>query len=318
MDHDLYEFSALPGRPRWRWSGGQGLAACAIVFLEHWEAVPAEGSLRDPRFVGEYGSFSPDYRSWTQREYGLRIGVHRVLDALREVGIRPAIAANAMVLERMPDLVARLNAQGCEWIAHGLASTRMMHARMTLEEQRRHIRASLAGIRRATGAQPKGWVSQDWGTTPQTPALLADEGLRFTLDWTNDDQPYRLRTTPPVTSIPMSAEWDDVQCQWLRNLSPRTHSQLVIDAFGQLHRECAETSRAAVFGLAIHPWVSGMPSRIAGLRETLRAIATHTDVWWTDPGSMQADFALSVPDRSADLQPDTDERSPTDDADKPS
>ena len=45
------------------------------LFLEHWDFVAADDARKDPRMVGEFGSFNPDYRSWTQREYGLRIGI---------------------------------------------------------------------------------------------------------------------------------------------------------------------------------------------------------------------------------------------------
>lgn len=36
---------------------------------------------------------------------------------------------------------------------------------------------------------------------------------RYSLDWCNDGQPYALTTTPSLLSVPLSAEWDDVQCQ---------------------------------------------------------------------------------------------------------
>ena len=96
MDHAIYAYSALPRRPAWLWPQGAGRASFGGLFLEHWEFMPLDGALRDPRMVGEFGSFSPDYRSWTQREYGLRVGIFRVIEALREAGIRPAVAANAM------------------------------------------------------------------------------------------------------------------------------------------------------------------------------------------------------------------------------
>ncbi|NBT92849.1 MAG: hypothetical protein EBT37_09725 [Betaproteobacteria bacterium] len=73
MDHSIYAYSALPQRPAYPWPAGRGLAAYVVLFLEHWELLPPEGSRRDPRMVGEFGSFTPDYRSWSQREYGLRV-----------------------------------------------------------------------------------------------------------------------------------------------------------------------------------------------------------------------------------------------------
>ena len=286
MDHSIYAYSALPLRPAYPWPAGQGLAAYVVLFLEHWELLPPEGSRRDPRMVGEFGSFTPDSRSWSQREYGLRVGIFRVIDALRTAGIRPVIAANAMAVERLPGLVAQFQDWGCDWLAHGLAATRMMHSNMPLDEQRQHIAASIAALTHATGVQPLGWLSQDWGTTPDTPQLLAEAGIRYTLDWCNDDQPYWLDSSPALLSVPLSAEWDDVQCQWLRQVSPRDHADLAVAAFDRLHRECAMNQRAAVFGLGLHPWLCGMPSRIAALRSLLARLRAYPDVHWTTPGAL--------------------------------
>lgn len=288
MDHALYNYSALPTRQRFDWAEGSRLAAFAVLFLEHWELMPETGALRDPRMVGEFGSFTPDYRSWSQREYGLRVGVFRVIDALRQAGVRPVIAANAMAVRRLPGLVDRFNDWGCEWLAHGISATRMMHSGMSLAVQRACISESISAIERATGQCPRGWVSQDWGTTPDTFSLLAEAGIRYTLDWTNDDQPYWMRTEPALLSIPLSSEWDDVQCQWLRNIEPREHANLAVAAFERLRLECEQHQRAAVFGLSIHPWLSGMPSRVQALRTLLGRIGAHPQVHWTAPGALLA------------------------------
>ena len=310
MDHDLYRYRArtpLPEKPQTRVGlegvaapgdrraagsatsfhrGALALRAYVVLFLEHWEAEPPAEQLRDPRFVGEYGSFTPDYRSWTQREYGLRIGFFRVLDALRAAGIRPAVAAHARAAQRVPQLVAALQVSGCEWVAHGLAATQLMHSRMTLQAQRDHIHESLDSLQAVVGTRPKGWLSQDWGTTPHTFELLAEAGVRYTLDWCNDDAPYHLMTEPALTAVPLSAEWDDVQCQWLRQLSPRQHAALTLQAFDRLRQECQEAQRPAVFGLSLHPWVSGMSSRIGVLRRLLDDLRARDDVQWCLPGSL--------------------------------
>jgi allantoinase len=283
MDHSLYSYSALPARAAPAASAA-GLSAYVVVCLEHWEALQPEGAVRDPRFVGEFGSFTPDYRSWTQREYGLRIGVFRVLQALRDAGLRPAVAANARAVERLPRLVAELNAWGCEWIGHGLSANVMMHSRMSRAQQRAHIAQSLDTVERHAGKRPSGWLSQDWGTTPETFDLLAEAGVRYTLDWCNDDQPCRM--TPPLVALPLSAEWDDVQCQWLRNLTPRAHADVALQAFDRLRAECEQHRAGAVFGLALHPWVCGMSSRIGPLRELLRALRSREAVCWAAPGEI--------------------------------
>jgi allantoinase len=301
MDHSLYPYSALPQRPASPLPAG--LQCYVLLCLEHWHALPPEGALKDPRFVGEFGSFSPDYRSWTQREYGLRIGLFRVLDALDAAGLRPAVAINGALLERMPELVENLARRGCQWLGHGWAANALMHTRMSVQAQREHIAKCLQAFERYLGQAPLGWLSQDWGTTPDTPALLGEAGIDHTLDWINDDQAYLMHThtpgQPPLVAVPLSAEWDDVQCQWLRNLSPRAHAQLVLRAFDQLRSECAGANRQAVFGLALHPWVCGMSSRIGALRWLLGELTARRDVCWTTPG----EIALHARHAGISIQP---------------
>jgi peptidoglycan/xylan/chitin deacetylase (PgdA/CDA1 family) len=285
MDHAHHDYRAsgpLPAGP----PQGQGwpLRVYVLLVLEHWEAQPAPEDLRDPRMVGEFGSFTPDWRSWSQREYGLRIGVFRVLDALRDAGLTPAVAAHARVLQRLPRLVQTLQDRGVEWVAHGESATRMMHARMPVDEQRSMIETSVATVTQATGRRPAGWLSQDWGTTPDTFRLLAQAGLRYSLDWTNDDAPFALHTEPAMTAVPLSAEFDDVQGQWMRQLTPHQHADLVLTGFRRLRDEALAGSAGKVFGLALHPWLCGMSSRIGALRSLLRELAATPGVQWTAPG----------------------------------
>lgn len=277
MDHPHYRYSALPLRePE---DQAPVLHLFVVLYLEHWDFEPPEGSVRDPRFVGEFGSFSPDYRSWSQREMGLRIGVFRLIEALRQRAIVPAVAASSLVLPRVPQVLQQLQELGAQWLGHGLAATRLMHASQSVDEQRAQIAASLQALAQHTGSAARGWLSQDWGTSVHTYGLLADAGVHYTLDWGNDDQPYWLE--PAGTSrrrllaVPLSSEWDDVQAQWFRPLEPAQHARQIQQAAERLAGECQTNGRSAVMGLGLHPWLWGMPSRVRYLRELLDALA-HT------------------------------------------
>jgi hypothetical protein len=114
--------------------------------------------------------------------------------------------------------------------------------------------------------------------------LLAEAGMRYVADWGNDDQPYFLQTEPPLLSIPNQAEWDDVQMIWHRKVHPRIWRDTVLDAFVQLHADGA--SSGTVFGLHIHPWLSGQPHRIATLESVVDRIAAASNVWRTTAGSV--------------------------------
>jgi peptidoglycan/xylan/chitin deacetylase (PgdA/CDA1 family) len=294
MDHPHYRYSPLPARPRWTWPNGARLAVCVLLYLEHWELQPPEGAHRDPRYVGEFGSWFPDYRTWTQREYGNRVGVFRVLEVLDALRIVPAVPVNAMAIERYPRLVYELGRRGAEFLGHGISASRMLTSRLTEAEERDVIGQSLDAIEHATGARPRGWVSPDFGESTRTPQLLAEVGLRYVLDWPNDDQPYRLTTAPPLVSIPNQSEWDDVQLLWLRRIAMPRYPALLAQACAALCAEGEQSARVLTIGL--HPWLVGMASRVRYLREALEAITGREGVWFAAPGEIAdaADSALAA------------------------
>lgn len=290
MDHPHYRYSALPLRePE---DQAPVLHLFVVLYLEHWDFEPPEGSVRDPRFVGEFGSFNPDYRSWSQREMGLRIGVFRLIEALRERAIVPAVAASSLVLPRVPQVLEQLQELGAQWLGHGLAATRLMNASQSVDEQRAQIAASLQALARHTGSVARGWLSQDWGTSVHTYGLLADAGVHYTLDWGNDDQPYWLEpagtSARRLLALPLSSEWDDVQGQWLRHVEAPAHAALILAGAQRMARECLAQGRSAVMGLGLHPWVWGMPSRITHLRRLLADLQNIEGLLPTSPDDLYA------------------------------
>jgi peptidoglycan/xylan/chitin deacetylase (PgdA/CDA1 family) len=160
----------------------------------------------------------------------------------------------------------------------------MLSSTMSADEEGRAIAQSLDVIERTSKTRPTGWIGQDYGESTVTPSLLAEAGLQYVADWGNDDQPYRLNTTPPLVSIPNQAEWDDLQMIWHRKVHPAIWRDTVLEAFTQLHADGA--SSGTVFGLHIHPWLTGAPHRIAYLEEVVTKIASAPDVWRTTAGGI--------------------------------
>ena len=286
MDHDLYPFSALPDRPPLRWPGGARVAFTVTLHLEHWELDPPAAAVRDPRFKDPMGDFRPDYRAYTLREYGNRVGIFREFEALDRHGIRPTVAANATACERYPYLVEECLRRGWEFAAHATHATRMVTAKLDEARERELIARSVDAVAAATGARPRGWVAQDFGETVRTPRLLAEAGLDYVADWPNDDQPYRMATEPALVSIPCQAEWDDVQLLWHRRVFSHRYPVLVAEALSVLNEEAAGSGR--YFGLGLHPWLIGMPHRIRYLNEALDRIAGFDSLWQATLGEVAA------------------------------
>ncbi len=284
MDHALYAYSPLPTRPRFVWPDGARVASCVVLYLEHWELEPPADAVRDPRFKDIYGTFTPEYRAYTWREYGNRIGVFRVLDLLDRYGLKANVAAGSAVAEFYPALIDACLDRGAEFIAHGNHATRMLTSRMSEAEERDFIAASIDALHRATGTRPEGWAGQDYGESTRTPSLLAEAGLTHVIDWPNDDQPYAMTIGRPFISIPNQSEWDDVQLLWHRRLLTPRYPEIIGEAFETLWEEGAVSGR--FFALHLHPWLIGMPHRIRYLDEALRNLAAYDQVWRTTTGEV--------------------------------
>jgi allantoinase len=277
MDHPHYPYLATPMRARIEWPGGARLAASVVLYVENWELHPPADAHRDPRLSDPAGYFAPDYRTYSWREYGNRVGIFRILALLDSLNIPFTVALNAAVCRRMPGLIVELRGRNCEFAAHGDHATRMLTSKMSAASERAAIDLSLETIESATGVRPVGWIGQDYGESHRTPTLLAEAGLLYVADWPNDDQPYLMGGG--LISIPNQAEWDDVQTLWHRRVPLARYAVMVEDAFRQLHLEGESSGR--FFGLHLHPWLLGAPHRFQQLVRLLTRLRSEPEVWWT-------------------------------------
>lgn len=287
-DHDLYRHSPLPERAPLRWPDDARVALIVFLYFETWEIDPRD-AIYDKRHDGVIGGLFPNYKSWSQYEYGNRVGIVRVLDLLDRHHLPVTVAANSGACAKYPYLVGEFRRRDYEFAAHGAFATRMLSSRMSEAEERAAIKASLDGVERAAGTRPRGWVGQDYGESAVTPRLLAEAGLQYVADWGNDDQPYLLQTQPPLLSIPNQAEWDDVQMIWHRKVHPAIWRDTAAEAFARLHQDGAASG--TVFGLHIHPWLLGQPHRIGYLQAAVEKIAAAPQVWRTTAGGIAEHMA---------------------------
>jgi peptidoglycan/xylan/chitin deacetylase (PgdA/CDA1 family) len=288
MDHALYPFRAAAQRAGLDWPGGARVAFAPVVHLEHWPLHPTPGGYTDPRFRDPYGKFQPDYRTHSWREYGTRIGIFRIFEVLDRYGMTATMAVNSDSVSRYPNLIDEALRRGWEIAAHGGAADAIVTSDMPAEAERDLIARSLDTLHAATGARPRGWIAQDFSESTRTLDLLAEAGLDWVAHWPNDDQPYWMRTQPPLVSVPQLSELDDVECLWHRRVPTPRWPAMLTEALRVL---AGEGGRTAVIGL--HPWLFGMPHRIRYLDEGLAQAARTDGVWATRVGDIAAHFRKS-------------------------
>ena len=87
-DHALYPWSALHERAPVKWRRGS-VAVWVCISLEWFPITPSDTPFRAP---GHMATAYPDFRHYTARDYGNRIGAWRFLDALLKAGAQASFA----------------------------------------------------------------------------------------------------------------------------------------------------------------------------------------------------------------------------------
>lgn len=276
MDHDLYPWSNMFARPKIAWPGGAKVALWITAALEYFPLTPGDGPFRAP---GHMVTPYPDYRTYTIRDYGNRVGIFRIFRVLDRLGLTASAPMNASVAERYPALVEEVTGRGWEVIAHGIDMNHLHHGGMEEAAERAQIEGAASRLRAATGATVRGWLSPARAQSAATPRLLADCGLDYVCDWVNDDLPYAMATPAGgLVSMPFAGDLEDRKLLIELGHPEDTYADELLDAFRLLHAEAGRFG-GRILHVPLTPYVTGQPFRIQALESALGRILEHDGVW---------------------------------------
>jgi allantoinase len=280
-EHSYYRNSPITKREPFEWPEGATVAVAFVVCLETYEVEPPPDAFVPVNVPGGFGRAPyPDMRAFSVRDYGPRVGIHRVIDALEACGLKATAAIDARLAVSYPSLVDTIGQLNWDIIGHGWALTQVISSQMPQSAEFQYIQSSLSALRKSAGANVHGWHSPEYGESRITPALLAQNGIRYVLDWPNDEQPYRMETSNgTLMSLPLLAELDDVFCHWHRKVPMDRWARSVVDALDQMEADGKRGGRMLL--LNIHPWLIGQPWRITFFREVLKNIRARKNLWLT-------------------------------------
>ncbi len=278
-DHDLYPWSALHQRSPVKWPKGS-IAVWLCVSLEWFPITPSDAPFRAP---GHMQTAFPDYRHYTARDYGNRVAVWRMLDALGRVGAKASFATNAAAAERYPELLRAIQAGGHEVIAHSTDMNGTIDSSLPEADERALIADSVTRLTAASGEKPAGWLSIARSQSFNTVNLLKEQGLTYCCDWVNDELPYRM--TNGLINLPLNHELSDRTIIAVQQQSADSWAQSLEDAFDWLSREAAETGSAnspsgRMLPIHVTPYIMGLPYRIGAFERLLTRLAERKECWF--------------------------------------
>jgi hypothetical protein len=265
------EFSPIEGRPALRLPDGLRLVVWPVLALEHWDISRPMARMVITPPQGQ--PMLPDHPNWSWHEYGMRVGFWRLRRFFDKHSITPTVTLNARVCETYPSVVQACVESGWELNAHGYEQI-PMHK---VEDQRAAIKRAVDVIAGFSGKRPRGWFGPGLTQTFDTLDYLSEAGIEYIGDWVLDDEPVTLRTTHrPVVALPYNFELHDIVLMALQHQPSEMIYLRSMDAFAQLYAESAE--RAKIMAIAVHPYLSGVPHRIAHVERTFAEILSRPGV----------------------------------------
>lgn len=262
---------SLPGDAR--------LAVWVVVNVEVWDFhAPL------PRTVLPYPQgvpVVPDVANYGWFDYGLRVGIWRLKDALDQQGIRATMSLNGVLCETYPRVVDECLKSEWELLGHNYIQRVMSKE----PDERAAIRKTKELLEEVSGKPMRGWMGPGLSETEQTLDILAEEGVEYVADWVNDDLPYRLKTgSGSLYALPYSLEVNDIVVHLVQQHPSPEMFERARDQFDTLYKEGATGAR--VMCVSVHPYISGASHRIKYFGQVFDYMKQHEGVRFMTGGEI--------------------------------
>jgi allantoinase len=276
-EHDRFDYSPIIDRPRLSWPNDARVAVWVIPNIEHFLFDRPSTRLTNL-------PVNPDVLNYSWRDYGVRVGIWRMMEVMERYGVKGTVALNSDVCARYPRIIEEGKKVGWEWMGHGNNNSTLFAGQSEAEE-RALIKDVVTTISKSVGKAPRGWLSPALSETMRTLDILAENGIEYVGNWVNDDQPYPMRVKKgSMIAMPYSVEINDIPALLDLHQSPETFGQMICDQFDVLYEDGAQSGR--VMSICLHPFLVGYPHRSKYFAKALHHITSRQEVWLTTGGAI--------------------------------
>ena len=277
--HDRFPYSPIIDRKPLKWPNGARVAVWVIPNIEHFLFDRPSTSI-----TAVTTQFVPDVLNYSWRDYGVRVGIWRLMEVMEKHGIKGTVALNADVCANYPRIIEEGKKLGWEWMGHGTNNSTIIN-KQSEEEERKLIAGIADTITKATGQKPRGWLGPALTESHHTLDILAENGFEYVGDWVNDEQPYPMKVKKgSMHSLPYSIEMNDIPAFLDLGRSAEDFSKMICDQFDVLYQDGAKSAR--VMAICLHPFLIGHPFRSKHFDKALGYIKGHKDVWFAKGGEI--------------------------------
>jgi peptidoglycan/xylan/chitin deacetylase (PgdA/CDA1 family) len=272
-------------------------------------------------WLGSYGGEdSPDDIS--RGMFAGEVGSPRLLNLFKKHDLQTTWFIPGHSAETFPDQMKAVADAGHEIGVHGY--THENPIAMTREQEEAILDKCLEVLTKLSGKRPTGYVAPWWEFSPVTNELLLSRGIKYDHSLMHKDfEPYYVRVGDKWTKIDYSkhpdtwmkplvrgeetdlieipASWylDDLPPMMFIKKAPNSHGfvnprhleESWRDQFDWVYRE----NDYAVFGMTIHPDVSGRPQVLLMLERLIEHILGHTGTKFVTFDEIANDFARRFP-----------------------
>ena len=287
-------------------------------------------------WLGSYGGEdSPDDIS--RGIFAGEVGTRRLLKMFDKYDMKTTWFIPGHSIETFPEETRMVVDAGHEVGMHGYSHENPIA--MTPEQEEAVLVKCIDLIEQVSGRRPTGYVAPWWEFSNVTNELLLKHGIKYDHSLMHRDfVPYYVRVGDSWTKIDYSKkpeEWMkplvrgeetdliEIPASWYLDdlppmmfikgapnshgfVNPRHLEEIWRDQFDYVYRE----EDYAVFGMTIHPDVSGRPQVILMLERLIEYISGHDGIRWATMDEIADDFKAPVPAAGLSLPGQPDELAP--------